>query len=362
MRTLLWRMFLLCLSTLVAVISPGVSRGTDHVEEEISSRLNELNLRRTDLSALNGRQVVVRAISSNNEKEIAGFGVVIAAGLPDAFIESYASLTHLRSSQYVTAAGRFGDSPSISDMGSLTIDNSDLYALFKATPGDSRIKLSESEITQIRKCAQGSTSLTPRLKQQLAAEYRKLLLNRITSYIKNRSADSQAYADQVDQVNVGQAFSNLAREHADSRSTCYAVRELLTTGAMPQGRTVTFFYWAKQRFGEAKPVISLVEVTIQREGSRTFMISRQIYSSHYTEAAMTVAEFIPFGAALDHPRTLVVFTIRMQLDMLGGSLGFVKKRLAEPRVLLTLKESLSGLRLHLEEDFKAKGRSIRASS
>src|SRR5262249_52982914 len=130
----------------------------------------------------------------------------------------------------------------------------------------------------------------------------------------------------------------------------------------PQPQTTTFFYWTKQSFGDLKPVISLVQVVIQKEGSRTFMISRQIYSSHYTEAAMTVAEFIPFGSALDRPRTLVVFTVRIQLDVMGGGFSFVKKRLAEPRVLLTLKDSLKGLRGHLEADFDARNGSLHASS
>jgi hypothetical protein len=34
--------------------------------------------------------------------------------------------------------------------------------------------------------------------------------------------------------------------------------------------------------------------------------------------------------------------------MLGGAMGFMKKRMAQPRMLSTLKESLNGLRATME--------------
>ena len=45
---------------------------------------------------------------------------------------------------------------------------------------------------------------------------------------------------------------------------------------------------------------------------------------------------------------MVVYSIRLQLDMLGGILGSMKKRMAQPKMLATLKESLSGMRQTME--------------
>src|SRR5262249_9186752 len=114
------------------------------------------------------------------------------------------------------------------------------------------------------------------------------------------------------------------------------------------GEEESFVYWAVQKFGQLKPVTSLVHVTIHCEGARTFIASQQIYASHYTEAGLSVAELIPFTDAQGKPHTLVAYTIRLQVDLLGGATGFMKRRMAQPRMLETLKESLLGLRRHVE--------------
>jgi hypothetical protein len=108
--------------------------------------------------------------------------------------------------------------------------------------------------------------------------------------------------------------------------------------------TESFLYWALQKFGQLKPVLSLVHVVIHRENNRVFIASKQIYSSHYTEAGLSVAELIPFSDERGGKRTLAAYTIRLQVDLLGGSMGFMKRRAAQPRMLETLKIGLEGLR------------------
>ena len=103
-----------------------------------------------------------------------------------------------------------------------------------------------------------------------------------------------------------------------------------------------------QKFGKLKPVISLAHVMIYREGQRVFIASKQIYSSHYTEAGLGVAELIPFSDQSGRTRTLAAYTVRLQVDLLGGSMGFMKKRLAQPHMLETIKTSLHWLRLNVE--------------
>jgi hypothetical protein len=91
-----------------------------------------------------------------------------------------------------------------------------------------------------------------------------------------------------------------------------------------------------------------VHIVIHREGERVFVASKQIYSSHYTEAGLGVAELITVNEATGAPRTLAAYTIRLQVDLLGGSMGFMKKRMAQPHLLDTLKTSLQGLRTTVE--------------
>ncbi|MFY9553994.1 MAG: hypothetical protein WAV47_04660 [Blastocatellia bacterium] len=110
----------------------------------------------------------------------------------------------------------------------------------------------------------------------------------------------------------------------------------------------SFIYWAKQKFGDLKPVINVVHFLIHHDGNRVYIASKQLYSTHYTEAGLSVAELIPFADGQGQARTIVIYTIRLQVDMLGGSFGFMKKRLAQPRILGTLRASLNGMRLTME--------------
>jgi hypothetical protein len=139
------------------------------------------------------------------------------------------------------------------------------------------------------------------------------------------------------------------REQASNAGHCeHLYTDLENYPAVSATDSESFIYWAKQNFGTLKPVINLVHVLIHREGSRIFVASKQIYSSHYTEGALSVAELIPFTDAEGRPHTMVVYSIRLQLDMLGGILGSMKKRMAQPKMLATLKESLSGMRQTME--------------
>ena len=181
------------------------------------------------------------------------------------------------------------------------------------------------------------------------AQYKELLLNRVKTYLTKGSAALADFADKEDPVDAKQVFSSIVREQASNAGHCeHLYTDLENYPAVSATDSESFIYWAKQNFGTLKPVINLVHVLIYREGSRIFVASKQIYSSHYTEGALSVAELIPFTDAEGRPHTMVVYSIRLQLDMLGGILGSMKKRMAQPKMLATLKESLSGMRQTME--------------
>jgi len=103
-----------------------------------------LKLNPEQLSALADKQAVARGLSSENDKEMAAVGIVIADASPDAFVESYKTFATFQQSPYIVASGRFGDKPMLSDLAGLIVDDSDLYALTKSKVKDSEIKLSQS--------------------------------------------------------------------------------------------------------------------------------------------------------------------------------------------------------------------------
>jgi hypothetical protein len=322
--------------------------GTD-ITGAVQSRLIDLKFKAEDLDALAGKQVIVRRLPTRNSKQMGAFGAVLVNANLDAFVESYRSLAAFNQTPSVIASGRFGPTPGLESLNSLTIDDEDLYALTKCRVQESDIKLSAQDIAKFQSIAGSAPRLTPKLKAQLTEEYKKLLIERVQTYMAGGSAALGSLADGGDPIKVHDTFVSLAREQAESARHCehlYSHLEDYPESVAPDSESFT--YWAKQKFGKLKPVINLVHVVIHREGKRVFIASKQIYSSHYTEGGLSVAELIPFTDSQGQSHTLVLYWIRLQVDVLGGALSFIKKRMAQPRMMSALKESLKGVRLAME--------------
>jgi hypothetical protein len=345
-------LFLLLTSTVsLAASGPEV---VDAVEPYVA----HLRLRPEHLRALADKQVVARGLSSENDKEMAAVGVVIADASPDAFVESYKTLATFQQSPYIVASGRFGDKPVLSDIAGLTLDDSDLYALTKSEVKASEIKLSQREIAGFQTIRATASRLTPQLKARLTTEFKKMLVERVRNYQASGAAALGVYSDKEEPVNAHEAFAALAREQAGSARHCaHLYTHLESYPQNPPPDSESFVYWAKQKFGDLRPIINVVHVSIHREGNRVYIASKQLYSSHYTEAGLSVAELIPFMEGQGQTRTIVIYAVRLQVDMLGGAFGFMKKRMAQPRMVGTLKQSLSGMRVTMEALARASSRS-----
>jgi hypothetical protein len=345
----------LIISLLTSVLVNARTRSGLLSPEMVQARVSHLKLKTEEVKALIERQVIVRSLTTGNSRELTGFGLVVADATPESFTDSFKNLEYFKNQSSVMGSGRFSSAPVLSDLKNLTIDNKDIMALAKCKVGESDIKLSKTEIASIRALVGSSTQLTPAIKARLADEYKKMIVERVKSYLADGAKAMVAYNDKDEPINASEAFLQLANEQAKSSGHCAQFYQALSS--FPQASapdTESFVYWAKQRFGDMKPVINVVHVIIHRDGNRVLIASKQLYSSHYTDAGLSVAELIPFNNDADGtPRTLVAYSLRLHVDMLGGALGFMKKRMAQPKILGALKESLVGLRSNMEATTQA---------
>ena len=335
----------------IVVCSAAASLGGNssaEIVQSLRSRLFTLDLSSADLELIAARKAVVHAISSSNPKEIAGMGIILADASPGAFIDSYRTLAVFRNSPRILQLGAFGATPKPADLDGLVIDREDLNALGKAKAGDSEIKLSEAEISRLQAVAARAKGSVAETRERLSEEYKKILFERAAAYSKGGPAGMPGYSDKETSINAGESMVALATEESRDGRDCEHVRRFLEGSPTGDAADSSFLYWAKERFGELKSVVNILHVYIHKEGDRFFIASKQVYSNHYTEAALSVAEFIPFTDSSGQPHTIIAYTLRLQTDMLGGSLGFVKKHMAAPRILGTLRESLERLQSTLE--------------
>lgn len=329
--------------------NPGDSPTNLKPGEATLSYVTRLKLKADDLRQLASGEAVARGLSSDNDKAMAGLGVVVTDAPPDVVAEVYRSLAMFEQGSDTLAYGKFSSEPQLKDLDGLTIDDKDLLALLKCQVNNSELKLSEKEIASVRAAVGSATRLTPQVKARLTAEYKKLLVERVRNYLAGGASAWGEFADKEESVSAHKAFATLVREQADSAAHCdHLYRGLLDFPATGAGEFESFVYWAKQKFGKLKPVISLTQVFLHRDGERIFIASKQLYTSHYTEAGLGVAELIPTFDAEGQRRTVIAYTLRLQVDMLGGKMNFLSRRMAQPKMLAKLKESLKGLRVALE--------------
>ncbi|HYE76095.1 MAG TPA: hypothetical protein VEF04_22310, partial [Blastocatellia bacterium] len=299
------------------------------LSENVRQRILQLKLKPEEAKTLTFQKAIAVGIDTKEATEIAGTGAVIANGEAATLIETYRSLAFIRRNPTVIESGSFSASPSLNDLAGLTIDNRDLFAMMKCRVGDCDVKLSASEIAKIQALVGKERVLTAALKARLSAEYKKILFARVSEYLAKGDTALDSYADKSDPVCAKTAFASLVNEHSESADSKTRLQPILANYTInKEPRAESFIYWAKQRFGDSKPVINIVQVFIHQEGDKAFVISKQLYASHYTEAGLMLAEIIPFTDAQGRPYTLVVNTVRLKLDLLGGTFGFMKKRAA----------------------------------
>jgi hypothetical protein len=311
--------------------------------------LGRLRLSTDDYQLLADRGVIVRPLSCRSTKEMAAFGIVLADAPPKGFVEAYKTLAVFEKNPFIVQIGLFSSTPKPSDLDGLTIDPADIYGLSRAKEGDSDIKLSKTELDRIQKITAAHPRLSLQARTQIADEYKKILVDRLLRYLSLGDRGMGAYVDKTEPLQPDRAFKFLADEQAADSAICSEAGDyLLHFPAKLPPNSESIFYWAKQKFHDLKSIITLVHLLIHREGERTFIASKQIYSSHYNEAGLSVAELIPFDDYRGRNHTVVVYTLRLAPDMMGGPLGFMKKRMAMPKMQVTLRDSLARIRENIE--------------
>jgi hypothetical protein len=340
---------MLCALLIAGATSAAFTNKDAEVFQPVREMLGRLHLSTDDYQSLADRGVIVRPLSTRSAKEMAAFGIVLADAPPKGFVEAYKTLAVFAKNPNITEIGLFGSTPNLSDLAGLTIDPADIYGLSRARSGDSDIKLSDAELARIKKITAAHPRLSLQARALISDEYKKILVDRLLRYLSLGDRGMGAYIDKAEPLEPDRAFQSMADEQAADSGLCREGRDyLLNYPAKLPPNSESLFYWAKQRFHDLKSIVTLVHLLIHREGERIFIASKQIYSSHYNEAGLSVAELIQFDDYRGRNHTVVVYTIRLAPDMMGGPLGFMKKRMAMPKMQVTLRDSLARIRDNIE--------------
>jgi hypothetical protein len=254
-------------------------------------------------------------------------------------------IADLKRSRHVTAIRRFSDPPRLSDVADLTLDDADLEALRRCRPGSCGVKLSEGEMASLGVVANAG----PDWKRNLQLAFQRVVLARAQTYITSGHAGSPPYSDLRSPVLLQGEFARLLEQSAFLEARLpELVEHLRRYPHQPPPGIESFLYWSKENFG-GKPIVSITHVTIvggePSEGFDVLVASKQVFATHYMTGSIALTAIV--GGQGSNPRYLAYLN-RSRVDVLGGFLGGLARRIMERRLRTDAVEVVQGLRTRLE--------------
>lgn len=253
-------------------------------------------------------------------------------------------IADLKKNALVKGIQRFSSPPALTDVASLTFDESDLDSIRSCTSADCDIKITAAEGRALHTQLAGSDGGP--VPQDAA---RKLLFGRATQFLQG---GLRAIPRDPGDPAMDATFAELVRATPCVTSQFPALAgTLLHDSPQPILPIETFLYWAKEQ-GPGKPIISITQSLIADGASGALpphvevaVVGKQIYSTHYTNGSFTLTLLLRDQSSGQH---YLAYINRTDVDLIGGVFGGLARRLIERRARSEAETLLTALRQRIE--------------
>ena len=248
---------------------------------------------------------------------------------------------------YVPAIGRFSDPPQLADVAGLVLDEEDLRDLRQCRPTDCAVKLSASEMEEIRAAAAGAGA---DWKPAVQHAFRQVVVARARDYMRGGLDAAPAYDDRKTPVWPTAEFDAIASQ-IGLEALC-GPRVVPYFQAFPHGEAggiESFLYWSKETLGAGKPIVAITHAAIFRhprpELGGTIVAGRQVFATHYLTASLSL--MVTLGGTEATPSYLV-YLRRSRTDAFEGTFGRIVRHIVERRIRSDAPALLDALRRKIE--------------
>jgi hypothetical protein len=329
--------YLLCTLLVCFVTSTGLAQTS--ITEFQKLLAEKASFQEADFAALQANQPVVRLAPVSDKREIAVAGLVnIRAGADD-FLRSYRDSMLRKSNAAILEIGSFGSQPALADLESLTLDTSDFEDLKDCVIGDCDVMLSAAMIDRFRREIDWNA---PDYALKATGLFKQMLSEYVRDYRTRGEAALIQYNDKQNEIDLA------TEQRALSRASGYT-NSLLADSHAGLKLIEDVIVWSKIKFG-LKPVIAVNHITIYKRdrevGPQVLIASKQIYASHYFNAALALTAFVTVPGATQG--AYLVSENRSRADGLEGPFGKIKRGIVEKKALEGLKSILEHSQLTLE--------------
>jgi hypothetical protein len=304
-------------SILVAPARGSVQEGPPTLQQV----LHDIGLAARDVPSVETGRPVSMLLSTDVAHEIAVFGSVRIDVSAATFVERFRNITSFESGKSVQQIGTFGQPATLDDVKALRIPPDDVRALRHCEIGDCAVKLPADTIARLRREAPGASGASV----HTHAIFKNMLVATVVAYRADGNRALPELRDHEQPLRSGEVFEQMLEESSAHLASQPELGEYLR--AYPSARLPNaddFFYWSLVDFG-IKPTLRVNHVTIYQppadRGVRYVIASKQIYASHYFDAALELKFLVddPRRRGLDRVYLLVVNRARI-----GGLTGFFR--------------------------------------
>ena len=312
----------------------------------------DLRFSSSELADLQRGKIVKHGITTEAPGEIAVVAAVRVKAPKAPFLDRVRDIVRFKQGADVLQIGRFGDPPSLDDVASLTVDQTD-FDVQDCRVGDCPVRLSAEAIGRLRR----EVDLTaPDAQARGAAWFKQVLVADVQAYASGGPGRMLQYDDGPRPIRALDEFDGILRNAPSIGGLIpglpdhlrhYPVSRLPESG----GRVLSnppedFLYWSKEKFGSS-PFITVTHVTIVCATSETcVMTTKDVYSSRYLDASLGLT--IATDAVGTPGAFYLVYGNRFRANALKGGWSALRRSVVERRARGGLEDSLKAIKSGLE--------------
>jgi len=299
---------------------------------------------RSDIRRLERGEVVTATLDAPDGRELTLFGAVRVHCTPEVFAARVRDIERFKASEYVLQIGRFQASPAVQDVARLTLDPGDRESMRDCRPGSCELRLPAAAMDRFRTTIPWGK---PGEIEAAGSAMRQFLVDEARTYLAEGSAGLATYADRPKSVPRAVAFRQLLRPAAfpaEYQPDLFRFLDGFPRAALGESESV--LYWSREKFG-LKPVISITHTALHRREGLVAFASKQVYVSHYFDASLGIALFIPEpGTSYGY----VTYMNRSRVEALHGLFARVARLVAARRGREGLGRVLIDVKRKLEQE------------
>jgi hypothetical protein len=336
-----------CLAVAVALAGPA------GVPNPSAALGREAGFTDAEWSALETRRIVAKVVETAERSEVLSLAALTVQASSSRFLDCARDPTCLRSGGDLIQLGRFQTTPSTVDLQALSLDTRDLEHLRSCRVGSCLVRLTAANIGRFNREVDWDSPLHPTQAERL---FREVLAAHAAGYMVGGNQALPEYRDKKIPVPVGARLVGLLRQPNWVFDRVPELRQYLEEFPRADPATAEgFLHWSKEKFWR-KTVVAMNHVTIYEKVDPTwrfaFVASKQLYASHYQEAAL---ELMVFATNAGTGRSYLLFLGHTRADVRPGGFNWLERRLLQRLVRRRLESRFEAMRDRLEGASRSTG-------